>query len=311
MAMIPTRIHGALDYAGGLILLTGRGPLASSDPRGQAILRAAGAGMLATGAITDHELGIRRLLPMPIHLAGDAALGALLLSAPFTLRKGGRLSAWLPHAILGAGAIAAAALTDRAPADAPGAQGEAGADPLPPAPQATSTAGPAARVAPGETGVQVAPAPPETPGPSVTPPATPESDTERAEWADSGRPDPTATPDDAILVAQEEAAAAAEAAAIGGRAPHDVDDPALDPVYQAGGGEQEGWEAAERELIENAEHGDGRANPLLDAPTGELESDRSTAVYGEADHVEATEVVRDPATSGEDPGAGPGVASDR
>jgi hypothetical protein len=98
-------------------------------------------------------------------------------------------------------------------------------------------------------------------------------------------------PDDDTFVAREEAAAAAAAGAIGGHVPHDSDDPALDPVYQAGGGEQEGFEQAEAELIDNATHGGGRGNPLRDAFTEEEEADRSTAVYGESDEIPSSEVV--------------------
>lgn len=133
---------------------------------------------------------------------------------------------------------------------------------------------------------QPEPPPVETPGPSVTPPVTPESDVERREWADGLRPDAEATharDPDAQLIAEEESAAGAEAAAIGGNAPHDSLDPALDPVYQAGGGEQDGYEAAERDLIDNATHADGDGNPLRDQLTPEIEADLSTAEYGESD----------------------------
>jgi hypothetical protein len=65
------------------------------------------------------------------------------------------------------------------------------------------------------------------------------------------------------LVAAEEAAAAAEAARIGGVVPRVVDDPALEPLYEAGEGEEDGWELAEAELIENASQGDGHADPEL------------------------------------------------
>lgn len=142
--------------------------------------------------------------------------------------------------------------------------------------------------------------PPETPGPSVTPPAHPESSTERSEAADALRPTGedlergTKSIDD--LVAEEEAAAAAEAARIGGPPQHESGaegDPAMEPVLQAGGGEAEGFEAAERDLIENASHGDGTGDPLRDAFRGELESDRSTAVYGEPDEQESTQVIDD------------------
>jgi hypothetical protein len=142
----------------------------------------------------------------------------------------------------------------------------------------------------------------------VTPPAQPESDVERAQRIDAGLPAQAAGDQ---FVAQQEAAAAAEAAAIGGGSISETGDPAMDPVYEAGGGEQDGWEAAEADLIENATHGDGGGNPERDALTPEIESDRSTAVYSEADDIPATEVVEDPRTSEDDPGQGPGLAAER
>jgi hypothetical protein len=83
-------------------------------------------------------------------------------------------------------------------------------------------------------------------------------------------------------LAQEEAdAAAAEAARIGGSTGEEPMNPAELPVREGGGGESEGFEDAEQELVENAGHGDGGAVP--DSLTPERESDRSTAEYGEAD----------------------------
>jgi hypothetical protein len=83
-------------------------------------------------------------------------------------------------------------------------------------------------------------------------------------------------------IADEEAeAAAAEAAEIGGPAPDDpVDDPAQRPLVEGGGGEAEGFELAEEELIENASHGDQKRFPNRDAPPPEEPTD---AEYGEAD----------------------------
>jgi hypothetical protein len=131
------------------------------------------------------------------------------------------------------------------------------------------------------------PPPPETPGPSVTAPALPESDTERQEWADARVPDAealeTARDPDDVLVAQEESAAAAEAGVIGGPHPRAADDPRFEAAYESGEGEEEGWELAERDLIENATHGDGYGNPIRDALTPEVESDASTVDYGEPD----------------------------
>jgi hypothetical protein len=127
-------------------------------------------------------------------------------------------------------------------------------------------------------------APVDAPGPSVTPPGRDEgSETERSEAAEKTVPEPA--PDDDALVAEEEAAAAAEAGGIGGPHLHDADDPAFEASYEAGGGEAEGFEAAERELEDNATHGGGRGDPLRDAMTPEVESDEETAIDGEADDV--------------------------
>jgi hypothetical protein len=85
----------------------------------------------------------------------------------------------------------------------------------------------------------------------------------------------------------------------------------MDPVYQAGGGDQEGWEAAESELVENATHGEGHGDPVRDALAPEVEADRSTAEYGETDRLPSTEVVEDPSTGSDDPGEGPGLGAER
>jgi hypothetical protein len=93
---------------------------------------------------------------------------------------------------------------------------------------------------------------------------------------------------------REEWAAAAEARAIGGPPGHELGpaggderiDEALRPVYEAGGGEQDGFELAEHDLERNASHDDGEGFPERDAFTPERESDRATVDYGEADEEE-------------------------
>lgn len=86
-----------------------------------------------------------------------------------------------------------------------------------------------------------------------------------------------------VQAEREADAAAHEAAGVGGRAPED-EDPARRPVDEAGGGEAEGFEQAEEDLRENAEHGQlGPRDPNRDAFTPEEESDVADAEYGEAD----------------------------
>ena len=118
------------------------------------------------------------------------------------------------------------------------------------------------------------------------------------------------TPEDPLLRREQEAAAA-DAGSIGGPQPDYEGDEAARPLEEAGGGEAEGFEQAERDLIETAQHGEGRYSPETDEFTPEVESDRADAVYGEPDEVDPTEVVSDPREGEGDPGAGPGLASER
>jgi hypothetical protein len=94
--------------------------------------------------------------------------------------------------------------------------------------------------------------------------------------------------------AKEAEAAAHEAGGVGGRAPTD-EDPARRPVDEAGGGQAEGFERAEEDLRENAEHGQlGPRDPRRDAFPGEEESDVADSAYGEADHERSTERTGEP-----------------
>src|SRR6476469_1825307 len=98
---------------------------------------------------------------------------------------------------------------------------------------------------------------------------------------------------------REEAAAAREAAGIGaepgrdpGRGedvipPGESDDPARRVVEEAGGGESEGFELAEAELIDRAENFGG-PSPAVDAERVS-EDDRADIVYGDADSFETSE----------------------
>jgi len=81
-------------------------------------------------------------------------------------------------------------------------------------------------------------------------------------------------------VGAEAQAAAAEAAGIGGRIAPLSADPAREPLEEAGEGESEGFEQAERALRDIAEHGDQRPFPGRDAPPPE---ERESVEYGEAD----------------------------
>ena len=113
MRVIPTQIHGLLDYAtGGTLLSAPRLLGLDAVPASARVLRLAGGGAALYSMLTDYELGVVKLLPMPVHLALDAASGAFLASSPWLLgfaKKGPRY--WLPHVLVGATEMLVAATT--------------------------------------------------------------------------------------------------------------------------------------------------------------------------------------------------------
>jgi hypothetical protein len=90
---------------------------------------------------------------------------------------------------------------------------------------------------------------------------------------------------EAILAAkhrvdEEAEAAAAEAAQVGGDAPVESDDPSQQPLIEAGQGESEGFELAEKKLVDIASHGDQHRFPDSVVPPPE---ESVGAEFGEAD----------------------------
>jgi hypothetical protein len=87
--------------------------------------------------------------------------------------------------------------------------------------------------------------------------------------------------------------AAREAAAIGGGVADEERDPAQRPVKEAGGGEAEGFEEAERALIDHASHGDQQSAHAILHDQGRDEEQNARRADGEADHERSSEVETD------------------
>jgi hypothetical protein len=113
LSVIPTSVHGVLDYlASGINLVFPKvlglhdAPWAALVPR---IDGAAGAGY---SLITDYELGAFKVLPMPTHLVFDAAKGLFMAASPwlFGFAKNGTRY-WLPHVLMGTADVAVALAT--------------------------------------------------------------------------------------------------------------------------------------------------------------------------------------------------------
>jgi hypothetical protein len=124
--ILPTRLHGMMDYVMGVLLIIS--PQLFGFVRGGAetwLPVALGAGMIGYSMLTNYELGVYRLIDMPVHLALDAAGGILLLASPWLFGFAGQV--WVPHVILGLLEVGTAAMTEPRPAYNLGGGGRAGA----------------------------------------------------------------------------------------------------------------------------------------------------------------------------------------
>ena len=100
MRFIPTRIHGMLDYVVGVILIVAPFVLGFADGGpAQWVPIALGVAALVYSLVTDYELGMVHLLPMPGHLALDALSGVFLAASPWLFGFAERV--FWPHLILG------------------------------------------------------------------------------------------------------------------------------------------------------------------------------------------------------------------
>jgi hypothetical protein len=84
---ITKTIHAYLDYpvAFGLILMPMLLGLGSSSALAVTLSVATGVAALILTVLTDHKLGLFKILPYKLHLAVDAMVGVVFLIAPFVL----------------------------------------------------------------------------------------------------------------------------------------------------------------------------------------------------------------------------------
>jgi hypothetical protein len=116
MQLIPTRIHGMLDYLVGALLIAA--PWLLDFARGGAetwVPVALGVGAILYSIFTDYELGLVRSIPMPTHLRLDLANGVLLAASPWLF--GFADYVWQPHLIVGLIEVGTALMSRRVPAD--------------------------------------------------------------------------------------------------------------------------------------------------------------------------------------------------
>ena len=113
--VVPTKVHGAFDYVLAPAMIAAPDLLRLDGSRASALApRVAGSVGALYSALTDYELGVRRLIPMRVHLLLDAGAGGAIAAAPWifgSARNGVRH--WLPHALVGGTELLLAATTKR------------------------------------------------------------------------------------------------------------------------------------------------------------------------------------------------------
>lgn len=111
--VIPTEVHGALDYLASAANLAFPRLLGLGDePSAVLVARIDGLAGAGYGLLTDYRLGALRILPMPLHLALDAAKGIFMAASPWLFGFAGRGTRyWLVHLLMGTADVVAAMTT--------------------------------------------------------------------------------------------------------------------------------------------------------------------------------------------------------
>lgn len=114
MRILPTRIHGIIDYLWGILLIAS--PWLFGFATGGAAQWAAivfGAGAILYSLVTVYELGLLRVIPMSLHLAIDGVAGVILAASPWLFGFSHEV-VW-PHLLFGLFSVAASLVTRTEP----------------------------------------------------------------------------------------------------------------------------------------------------------------------------------------------------
>lgn len=124
MRIIPTQIHGVIDYLMGVVLIAAPWVLGFAAGGAETWVPVIlGAGTIVYSLMTNYELGAIGLLSMPMHLAFDAVAGIFLALSPWLF--GFAAVVWVPHVVFGVLEVAAAAMTQYVPTRTPASRTEA------------------------------------------------------------------------------------------------------------------------------------------------------------------------------------------
>lgn len=115
MRIVPTSVHGLIDYVWSLLLLSAPWVFGFADTGPATWIPVAfGAAGILYSLGTDYELGLFPLLSMRTHLWIDGAAGLVLAASPWLFGFAGRV--FWPHLAFGLFAVLASLITQTQPA---------------------------------------------------------------------------------------------------------------------------------------------------------------------------------------------------
>lgn len=110
--LLPAKVHGVADFGSGFALIAVALVLGGSSAA-VATGVVLGAVLIVVSLLTDYPLGVIKVIPFPVHSAGDYLGAAALIGAPFVLgfndSDGGASAFYL---VMGAALVAVSLLTD-------------------------------------------------------------------------------------------------------------------------------------------------------------------------------------------------------
>jgi hypothetical protein len=113
MRIIPTRLHGVIDYLAGILFIV-LPKLLDWNQTANYLLSIMGVSVIVYSLITRYELGAIKWMPMRVHLILDILSGLLLIAAPFIFPVAGDgVTGWLIG--LGVFEVLAGLMTDTEP----------------------------------------------------------------------------------------------------------------------------------------------------------------------------------------------------
>lgn len=110
LGLIPTKIHGIIDYLTGITLLAAPYLFGFADgTAAQWVPTIIGLMILGQSLITQYELSVAKIIPMPTHLMLDAGTGLVLAASPWLFGFADRV--FMPHLLVGLMEIAVVLLS--------------------------------------------------------------------------------------------------------------------------------------------------------------------------------------------------------